>query len=128
MEDNNVQYVTAEPNPYDHTAEFTVEDVKDNKVFVLVAYLSGIIGIIIALLAAKESPFTKFHIKQILRFTLVEIAAGIVALALCWTFIVPIAAAGFIGFLGVLEIICVIQVCQGKSVEPILIRKLNFLK
>ncbi len=113
---------------YDHTAEFTPEDVKDNKVFVICAYLFSFFGIVIALIGAKDSPFAKFHVKQALRYALVEVAAAFVALALCWTIIVPIAAIGFVCFIGVLEVITIVQVCCGKSIEPVFIRKLGFLK
>lgn len=38
-------------DPYDHTAEFDPKDISDNKVFAMICYLMGFIGIIVALLA-----------------------------------------------------------------------------
>ena len=43
-------------NPADHTAEFAADDISKNKVTAMAAYMLGIIGIVIALLAAPESP------------------------------------------------------------------------
>ena len=112
---------------YDHTAEFSPEDVKDNKIFAVCAYLFSFFGIVIALLGGKDSAFTRFHVKQALKFALLEVATICVGLVLCWTFIVPFAAIGFISFIGVLEIIAVVQVCCGKSEEAIILRKIKFI-
>ena len=43
------QYAYA-PDPKDHTAEFDPEDIADNKVIAMAAYLLGTLGIIIALM------------------------------------------------------------------------------
>ncbi len=112
---------------YDHTAEFTPEDVKDNKIFAVCAYLFSFFGIVIALLGGKDSAFTKFHVKQALKFALLEVAVIGVGLVLFWTIIVPFAAIGFISFIGVLEIIAIVKVCCGKSEEPIILRKIKFI-
>lgn len=119
---------SAEPNPYDHSAEFDRQDVSENKVYCMLAYLMGTIGIIIALLAGKDSPYVKFHIRQAIKLSVAQILLLICALVLCWTFIVPIAAGIGMAIVFVLQIIAFIQICCGKAVEPAIIRNLGFLK
>lgn len=115
-------------DPYDHTAEFDTKDISDNKVISMLAYLMGAIGIVIALLAANSSPYAAFHVRQALKFTVVNILLGIAAAVLCWTFIVPIVAGIAALALLVVKIICFFQICKGKAVEPYIIRSLTFLK
>lgn len=123
-------YMQAPPvyDPYDHTSEFDPKDISDNKVISMLVYLLGWIGVIIALLACNNSPYTAFHVRQSLKFTVVEILVAIISLVLCWTFIVPIAAGIFAIVLFVIKIICFFQICNGKAKEPAIIRSLNFLK
>lgn len=115
-------------DPYDHTSEFDAQDISDNKVFAMCVYLLGTIGIIIALLASRNSKFVDFHLRQGLKFVVIEILIAIVTVILCWTIIVPIAAGIACAVLTVLEIICFFQVCQGKAKEAPIIRSLKFLK
>lgn len=115
-------------DPYDHTAEFDQKDISDNKVFAMLLYLMGAIGILIALLASGSSPYVRFHLRQALKFQVVSILSGIVALIFCWTVIVPIAWAIFVCVLFVLQLICFFQICGGKAKEPAIIRSLGFLK
>ena len=49
-------------------------------------------------------------------------------MVLFFTVIVPIAAAVMFIVFEVIAIICFFQVCQGKAVEPAIIRSLGFLK
>lgn len=115
-------------DPYDHTAEFDPKDISDNKVISMLVYLMGAVGIVIALLASNTSKYVSFHVRQALKFTVVEILSGIIALALCWTIIVPIAYAVLILVLMVIKFICFFQICSGKAKEPAIIRSLKFLK
>lgn len=115
-------------DPYDHTAEFDAKDISDNKVISMLVYLMGVVGIIIALLASHSSPYAAFHVRQALKFTVVEILASLCAAVLCWTCIVPIAYAALIVTLLVVKIICFFQVCSGKAKEPAIIRSLKFLR
>lgn len=114
--------------PWDHTHEFDPEDISENKVMAMAAYLLGPIGVIIALLAAQSSPYAGFHVRQGLKFTIVEALVCIVMVLLCWTFVVPAAAAIFLIILMVLKIIAFVSVCKGKAIEPPIIRNLKFLK
>jgi len=59
-------------DPYDHTAEFDPKDISDNKVVAMLVYLMGWIGIVIALLAAPQSPYAGFHSRQALKFVVLE--------------------------------------------------------
>lgn len=124
MPQSNVMYIA----PYDHTREFEEKDISENKVYCMVAYLIGIFGVIIGLLAAQKSPYVSFHVRQALKFTVCDTLLGIIALVLCWTFIVPIVAAIAYVVLYVVRVICFVQICQGKAVEPAIVRELGFLK
>lgn len=122
------QYYQAPADPYDHTAKFDPKDISDNKVFAMIAYLTGTIGIIIALLASNKSAYAMFHVRQALKFTVLSTLTGIIALILVWTFIVPIAATLFILVLFVCRIIAFFSICGGKAKEPYIVRSFNFLR
>ena len=113
---------------YDHTDEFEPEDISRNKIMALAAYLLGPLGVIIALLAGKDSPYADFHMRQGLKFVIVESILTILAMLLCWTLIVPAAAAVLMVILWVIKIITIISVCKGRAVEAAIIRSLGFLK
>lgn len=115
-------------DPYDHTAEFDPKDISDNKVVCMLIYLSGVVGILVALLLANTSKYVGFHVRQALKFEVVTILASLVTVLLCWTFIVPIAYAILMVALWVVRIICFFQICSGKAKEPAIIRSLSFLK
>lgn len=126
------QYAAPQPvyqyDPYDHTAEFDAKDISDNKVYALLGYLVGIIGIIIALLAARDSKFAMFHVRQIIKITVTEMLMLLMTVLLFWTIIVPIAYGVMSIVFTVIRIICFFQVCNGKAKEPAIIRSLGFLK
>ena len=113
---------------YDHTAEFDPKDISDNKVIAMLTYLMGAVGIIIALLAANTSKYAGFHVRQALKFTVVNTLLVLVSAILCWTIIVPIVAGIIAVVLFVVKIIAFVQICGGKAIEPAIIRKLTFLK
>ena len=113
--------------PWDHTAEFDAQDISDNKVYALSAYVFSFIGIIICLLVAKESPYAKFHAREALKLNVVSVVVYLLGLFLVWTCIAPVAALVLILILFVVRIISFVQVCQGKAKEPWLIRSLKAL-
>lgn len=132
---NNAQQNYAQPvapvvNIYDHTAEFDPQDVHDNKIFAILCYIMGIVGVIVALLARNSvnSPYLSFHIKQALKITITTILVGVISGLLAWTCIVPIAGMVCIVILEVVSIICFFQTCSNKSVEAPIVRSLPFLK
>ncbi len=115
-------------DPYDHTARFDPADISENKVIAMLVYLMGAVGIIIALLASSTSPYVGFHLRQALKFVVVETLLGIATILLVWTIIVPFAACIISLILFVLKIVCFFQICNGKAKEAPIIRELGFLK
>ena len=112
-------------DPADHTAEFDAKDVSDNKPFAMLVYLTSFFGVVIALLASKDSEYLKFHIRQEIK------------LDVCWILAAVLTVIPFLGWLcfvvcsaiiGVLKIIAFFQVCGNKSKEPAIIKSMGFLK
>ena len=112
---------------YDHTAEFTQKDIHENKVFCLAIYLMGAVGIIIAMLGSKDSPYTAFHVREAIKISIAEIVTGIATVVLCWTILVPLAGAIFLMILFVVRIICFVRICKGKAIEAPIVREIGFL-
>lgn len=115
-------------NPYDHTKEFDQKEISDNKLYAMLVYLMGIVGLIVALLGGKDSAYLQFHVRQYLKITIAEALLAVVMFLLCWTVIVPIAGAIMYVVLLVIRIICFFQVCGGKAVEAPIVRSLPFLR
>lgn len=112
----------------DHTAEFEAEDISENKVIAMAAYLLGVVGIIIALLAAPNSAYAAFHSRQALKLEIVSMLLVLVTAVLFWTFIIPILSGLCMMILAVVRIICFVHVCMGKAKDAPLISALPFLK
>lgn len=120
----SVVYVDA----HDHSAEFSVQDVSDNKVLAMLPYLMGIMGLVIAMLARTESPYIRFHTRQYLKICVCETLVALISGVLCWTFIVPFVGIIAALVLLVVRFICFFQICGGKAKEPAIVRNLGFLK
>lgn len=122
-------------DPYDHTAEFDAADIAANKVLAMAMYLLGPLGIMIALLAEKESRYIAFHVHQALKLTVAEIL-GILALTvvafLMWNLrmrvlmVFVVAAALFC--LVAVHLLCVLQAASNNAKEVYIVRHLRFLK
>lgn len=121
-------YAAAPQHPTDHTGEFDAADISENKVFAMLPYLLDLVGVLIAILGAKESAYAKFHVKQALKITVVEMLLALCACVLCWTIIVPFAALVGIIIVFVVKIICFFNVCGGKAKEVPIIKSFGFLK
>ena len=104
------------------------QDVSDNKIMAMLVYLFGILGIIVAALVAKESKFVQFHIRQAIKLEIATILSGLVIAFAWWTVVGLIAGLVALVFLEVLCVIQFIQICMGKSIEPVVIRELKFMK
>lgn len=115
------------PDPTDHTGEFDAKDISENKVICMCIYLLGTVGVILALLVGKESPYTAFHVRQALKIVVLNTLLGFASVVLCWTFIVPFAASICCTILFVVRIICFVQICKGKAIEPPIVNKFKFL-
>ena len=110
---------------YDHTAEFTPQEISEGKVFGLSIYLLGLMGIIIALLACRDNRYVAFHIRTFLKIEIVTVLSVILCIIpiLGW-----IACGIIVCIMTVLQIICFFNVCSGKAIDPAIIRGLGFLK
>ena len=117
-----------EPTPWDHTPEYEEKDVADHKLMARLVYLTGILGLILALLDRSESAYLEFHKKQGLKLLVTEVVLALASVLLCWTLLVPFACGCALAVLQVIRIICFFRVCGGKSVEPAIVRSLGFLK
>lgn len=123
-------YVPPPADRYDHTGRFSQKEVSEGKVWAMCGYLFGLVGVVIALLASisGRSAYINFHVRQAVKFCVVNVLLMIVVLVLCWTVIIPIAGAVCEVIILVIRIICFFQVCFGKSKEPVIIRSLGFLR
>ena len=112
-------------DPNDHTGEYDPQDISDNKVFAMAAYLLSIFGVIVALLAAQKSPYAMFHARQSLKLSICEALCAVIM-------IVPILGwiAGIICLLilFVVRVILFFQVCKGQAKEAPIIGNFAFLK
>lgn len=108
-------------NTADTTAEYSREDIEKNKVMAVLAYII----FLIPLLAAKDSPFAKFHTNQGLVLFLGAIASSIIA-------VIPIIGWIVAPILGlvvtILAIIGIINALGGKAKELPIIGKFKILK
>ena len=125
----NAQLVAAAPaiDAWDHTAEFDAQDISDNKVYALSAYLFSFLGIILCHVLAKESPYALFHAREALKIDLVTVVVYLLSVVFCWTCIVPFAGIILVLILAVVNIIAFVQVCKGEAKEPWLIRSIKAL-
>ena len=112
-------------NDWDHTAEFDAKDISDNKVYALAAYLFSILGIILCHVLAKESEYAQFHAREALKIDIAVVVVYLLSCLLCWTCIAPVAGIILVCIFAVVKIICFVQVCKGKAVEPWLIRSIK---
>lgn len=119
-------------DPADHTAEFSAKDISDNKIFAMLPYLMGVVGVIVALLASNESPYARFHVRQALKL---DVATMLIGFALAILAIIPlvnciaaIVAVIAVVVLFVIRIISFFSVCSGKAKEPAIVRSLGIFK
>ena len=90
-------------------------------------YLLGAVGIIIGLLMSPKSEFTRFHVRQSLKFMILEALILLFSTLLCWTFIVPILGMIALLVLLIAKILCFVDVCRGKAVESPVLQYIKFL-
>lgn len=118
-------YQQAPVNTSDHTAEFSPQEISEGKVYALAIYLIPIFGVIIALIGATGNRFTNFHVRAWLKLQIVMMLAIFCAVVpiLGW-FVCGVWA--IINF--VLTIICFVNVCCGKAIDPPIVGGFGFLK
>ena len=124
---SSANYQNTNVNNDDHTAEFDAKDISENKLWCMLVYLTGLIGVIIALLLNNNSSYLKFHVRQEVKFIVLTSLLTLVASVLSFTFIVPIAAIICIGVLNIIRYICLYNVFQGKAVDAPIIKNIKFL-
>lgn len=114
---------------------FSTEDVQNNRIFGILAYL-GIL-VLVPILAAKDSPYARFHANQGLVFLITAIAANI-AIGICrFAFIfIPIIGTIFSAILMfivgvaclILLIIGIINACSDEAKKLPVIGGITILK
>lgn len=103
--------------------EFTKEDIEQNKVMAILAYIL----FLIPMLAAKESPFAKFHTNQGLLVFLAAIAINIVGAIIPfigWLLILPLGNLAVF----ILAIMGIINAANGKAKKLPIIGNIEILK
>ena len=120
--------VVAEPQPIKQTEDAAEDDIAKNKLFGIFVYVGSVLGLIVALLGAPDSPFVRFHVRQALKLTICEAIIAVASVLLAWTVIVPVAGAIAGIILLVVTIICFINACKGRMEEPPIIKNIGFLK
>ena len=115
------------PPKFDHTEDYTAGDIRESKLACMCAYLLDFVGMIIALLMCPTSEFARFHIRQSMKFTVLEVLLTLASALLCWTFIVPILGLIALLVLSVLKLICFADVCKGQAKDAPILRDLKFL-
>ena len=117
-------------NTKDYTAEYDKNDIEQNKVMAILAYLGWLV--LIPLFAAKESKYARFHVNQGLILAIVETVIMIVLSILTlipvirWIFYIVEAVAGIV-FL-VMWIIGIMNAANGRAKELPIIGSFRLLK
>ncbi|MCF0135065.1 MAG: zinc-ribbon domain-containing protein [Lachnospiraceae bacterium] len=120
------QYAPVAPVPVntrDHSADFDAEDISANKIIAMACYLFSVLGIIISLLAAKDSKYAAFHARNALKLEISMILLPVLCIV---PFLGWIAAGIGAGVLLVVKIICFFNVCNGKAKDAWLFGTLPF--
>ncbi len=109
--------------PVNAPVNFDAADIEANKIMAALAYIL----FLIPLLAAKESPYAKFHTNQGLTLFIAGVAVSILGSIipiLGWFVILPIGGA-IVGILGILGLI---NAFTGKAKELPIVGKIKILK
>jgi uncharacterized membrane protein len=111
----------------DFTSNFDEKDIAENKIFAMSVYALSVVGIVIALLAAGNSAFVRFHVKEALKISILEIVTSIVTLILFWTVIVPVLGGIIALLMTIARVIGFVNVCKGKAIRAFVVRDIDFL-
>ena len=121
-------------NTADSTAQFDPRDIEQHKGMSILAYFGPLV--LSAILAAKDSPFARYHSNQGLLLCIACIIYGIaysilsgVILAISWRLYFVVSIIGLIGFVfAVLAVIGILNAVNGRAKELPLIGKYRLLK
>lgn len=117
-------------NTKDHTEEFDKNDIEQNKVMAILAYLGWLV--IIPLLAARNSKFARFHANQGLILAIVATVVYVVLAILTlipvirWIFYIVEAVFGVVVF--ILAVMGIINAVNGKAKDLPVIGSFRLLK
>ena len=117
------EFVNDFTNTADTSAEYTAEDVANNRVMAILAYLSLLF--LVPLLSAKESPFARYHTNQGIIVFIIH-AVGVM--------LTQIPEVGWVVgavislFTTVLTIIGILNAYNGKAKELPLVGKFRIIK
>jgi uncharacterized membrane protein len=134
VKDDVAAKVTELTNTADITDTLDPNDIQNNKVMAILAYLSWLV--LIPLFAAKDSAFARFHVKQGLLLAICEVIVAVVFAILNAILgsILPVLllVTGIINWIiniifFVLSIIGIINAAQGKAKELPIIGKIKIL-
>lgn len=117
------EFVDDFTNTADTSAEYTAEDVANNKLMAILAYLSLLF--LVPLLAAKESPFARYHTNQgVILFIIHTVGVLLTQIPeVGW-----IVGAIISVFTTVLTIIGILNAYNGKAKELPLVGKFRIIK
>lgn len=117
-------------NTADTTSEFSQEDIEQNKVMAILAYLSWLV--LIPIFAAKESKFARYHVNQGLVLAIVEIVNWVVFGILGK---IPVLGLIFVLIEWLISIVCfvfailgIVNAANGKAKELPIIGKFKIFK
>ena len=117
-------------NTPDTTAEYDPNDIEQNKVMALLAYLS--ILVLIPIFAAPRSKFARFHVNQGIVLAIAEVIASILAGILTsipfigWLFGIVFGLIDLAAF--ILAVLGILNAVNGKAKELPFIGKFRLLK
>ena len=121
-------------NTADSTAQFDPRDIEQHKGMSILAYFGPLV--LIPILAAKDSPFARYHSNQGLLLCIASIIYGIaysilsgVILAISWRLYFVVSIIGLLGFVfAILAVIGILNAVNGRAKELPLIGKYRLLK
>lgn len=117
-------------NTADTTAEFDAQDIQNNKVMAILAYLSWLV--LIPLFAARESRFARFHCNQGLVLAIAEFLAFFVCGLLDGLPLVGFVFAIIESLLGlvclIFAVLGIVNTANGKAKELPIVGKFRILK
>lgn len=109
---------------YDKTELFEESDVKEHRFFAILIYLTGVIGIALALLKDKSSPYLSFHIQEGIKIVAADALILILSAILSWTVIVPLLGTAAIIASAVIKLTSAFWTYKGLTKNAVIIRKI----
>ena len=113
-------------NTPDTTAEYDPQDITENKLYAILAYIGPLVIVPLLVEQAKKSKFARFHANHGLILLIVEVIARFIG----WIIPVIGTLVAFVAGIAalILAVIGIINVCNGKAKELPIIGKYKLLK